>query len=154
MGLANAIGGIVRLLVRLVRIARPLLALGTLAGYVLLWLTLRQPEVTLASRTLDVLYLAAAASVALAVVVLAESSLLVGAVLGGVGAVLGGVPSPGLSGSSDSMLSPSEFGGGDAGASVGDDRAASARIDHTRDEDRSGSDDDGGGDGSVLGPHN
>lgn len=146
MGLRTVVGSIVSFLVRwLLRIGRTLLAVATLAGYALVWLTLRQPDVTVRSRVMRVLYLATAAvSVLLAVLVLLGAYRGVAAALGGL------VPSL-----------PSRGGSGNTGGStlsapdIGTSEPVDGRDDSDDEGSRFGSSDDGdGGEGSILGPHN
>lgn len=152
MGLKSLLRRLLAFVVRtLIRIGETVLALATLAGYVLLWLTLRQPDVTLTSRVMQVLYLAVAAvSSLLALLVLVDSYRRLSKALGGFPS-LPSRSSSGGSSSGGSTLSSPDIGGDDSYAA--DDAGGGDRFGVDTDDGGS-SDGDGGGDGSILGPHN
>ncbi len=153
MGLKSLLRRLLAFVVRtLIRIGETVLALATLAGYVLLWLTLRQPDVTLTSRVMQVLYLAVAAvSSLLALLVLVDSYRRLSKALGGFPS-LPSRSSSGGSSSGGSTLSSPDIGSDDSYAT--DDAGGGDRFGVDGDDSGSSDGDSGGGDGSILGPHN
>lgn len=154
MGLKSLLRRLLAFVVRtLIRIGETVLALATLAGYVLLWLTLRQPDVTLTSRVMQVLYLAVAAvSSLLALLVLVDSYRRLSKALGGFPS-LPSRSSSGGSSSGGSTLSSPDIGSDDSYA-TDDAGGGGDRFGVDGDDSGSSDGDSGGGDGSILGPHN
>lgn len=154
MGLKSLLRRLLAFVVRtLIRIGETVLALATLAGYVLLWLTLRQPDVTVTSRVMQVLYLAVAGvSSLLALLVLVDSYRRLSKALGGLSPGLPSRSSSGGSSNGGSTLSSPDIGGDDSYAT--DDAGGGDRFGVDTDDSASSDGDSGGGDGSILGPHN